>query len=353
LRELCGQNSADAVSKANSPPRDSDVAAQQIELLSIAQGFLPASVLFALRRLEIFERIGETDVSADLLAKDVGTDPENLKRLLNAGVMLGVLEKTGADRYSIPHRYRRMLLNPGSPGYLGHWLAFMESWYVPFATLDRAVVEGGRTNMYALEPDQIRQHTLAMHDFASFRGKELPDSINTSGARTLLDVGCGPGTYAFEIGSRNPDIELFLLDLPAVLEVTREIAARYDLSNKIRFVPRDLASEPIEGSYDLVLASNVLHVFDEDKIRALMAKLYAATSPGGSVIVQAQFLAEDHAGPRWPIFLDLGCLCFTAGGRNHSMAETRRWMEEAGFVDIEEHRMSVLNTNSFMRGHKR
>ncbi|MEO5579815.1 MAG: methyltransferase [Gemmatimonadaceae bacterium] len=338
--------------KTSSRARPNELANRQVELLSIAQGFLPASALFALVRLGIFERISDSTRSVDDLAAETGAQPEHLARLLNAGVMLGLLETEDRIDYRVPADYQPLLVASDEPGYLGNWLQFMESWYAPFATLDQAVLRGGRTNMYNHDQSIIRQNTLAMHNFASVRGKEFAAVLDTSGCRAMLDVGCGPGTYSFQLGMRNPEMTLNLLDLPAVLEVTRSVQEQYDLTNEIRYVPHDLSTDKIPGTYDLVLVSNALQAFDEDKIRSLLREFYGAINRGGSLIVQAQFLADDHLGPRWPIFVDLGCLCFTPGGRNHSIAETLGWLEETGFTDIEQNRMSLFNANSFLRAYK-
>ncbi len=76
-------------------------------------------------------------------------------------------------------------------------------------------------------------------------------------------------------------------------------------------------------------------------------------NPGGSLIIQAQYLRDDRLGDRWPVLLDLIQLCITSEGHNHSVAETKAWLEEAGFTDIEYVPMMPWNTNSFLRGYKR
>ncbi len=64
---------------------------QQIDVLSIAEGFFQSSVLFALLKLRIFERIDEGTVRLDELERDLGARAETLSRLLNAGVILKLL----------------------------------------------------------------------------------------------------------------------------------------------------------------------------------------------------------------------------------------------------------------------
>lgn len=180
----------------------------------------------------------------------------------------------------------------------------------------------------------------------------MAEYLDTKGCRTLLDVGCGPGTYSFSLGLANPELELHLLDLPEVIQVAREIQTRYPVKNRIHYHEMDLTAAEIPGSYDLVLVSNSLHMLGEEESRELLARLHAAVNPGGSVVVQAQFLDEDRLGKRWPILLDLIQLCITPCGRNHSAGETKGWMEAAGFQDIEICDMGLLNTNSFLRGYK-
>jgi SAM-dependent methyltransferase len=184
------------------------------------------------------------------------------------------------------------------------------------------------------------------------RGKELARFLDTSGCSSLLDLGCGPGTYAFHLGANNPALRLYLLDLPGVLEVAAEVQKRFGLPNETHFLPLDALKDEIPGSYDLVLVSNTLHMLGERESRKLIRRLHGSVNDGGSLVIQAQFLRDDKMGDRWPVLLDLIQLCITAEGRNHSAAETKTWLEEAGFANIEFSAMTLFNTNSFLRGYK-
>jgi hypothetical protein len=150
----------------------------------------------------------------------------------------------------------------------------------------------------------------------------------------------------------NPELELYLLDLPSVLEVAKEVATRYPLKNKLYFLPGDAVLGEIPGSYDIVLISDTLHMLGEETSRKLIRRLYGSVTEGGSLVIQAQFLRDDRLGGRWPVLLDLMQLCGTSHGRNHTVEETRGWMEEAGFSKIQHIPMSILNTNSLLRGYK-
>lgn len=336
---------------------DLTVKKRQIEILSIAEGFFQSNVLFALLKLRIFERIDRGVATLEGLAGELKASPETLSRLLNAGVVLKLLESKDGVHFAMAPACRTVLASSEGDTYLGDWVRSLEYFCAPLLKLDTAVLTSGPTVDPAThlggDKDSTRSFTLSMHNYASLRGKELADFLKTSGCRSLLDLGCGPGTYAFHLGTRNPELALYLADHPVVLETSREVQQKFSLQNDVRYLPLDALKAKIPGTYDLILVSNMLHGLSEKASRALIARLYQSVNPGGSLVIQAQYLRDDRLGGRWPIFLDLVQLCVTADGRNHAPGETRQWLEDAGFKDIEYCRMSLLNTNSFLRGYKR
>lgn len=322
----------------------------------MAEGFFQSSVLFALLKLKIFERIDTGSKTLQELAVELGARPETLSRLLSAGVVLKLLESKDGVIFSVAPACRTVLSPSAGDYYLGDWVRSLDYFCAPLLKLDEAVLHSEPT----VEPsthlggdrESSRSFALSMHNYASLRGKELADFLSTEGCMSLLDLGCGPGTYAFHLGMHNPRLELYLADHPVVLETAREVQARYSLKNKVHYVPIDAMKDNIPGSYDMVLVSNMLHGLGETASRALIKRLYKSVNHGGSLVVQAQYLRDDRLGGRWPVFLDLIQLCVTENGRNHAPGETKRWLEEAGFKDVKFCGMTLLNTNSFIRGYK-
>lgn len=336
---------------ATEPMRD------QLRVLSIAERFFESSILFALLRLRIFERLGDGSRTVQDLGAELAVEPDRLARVLRAGAAVGVLESDEGEHFRAAPEFQRVLGSPTEAGYLGHWLRNLDFFQTALSHLDQAVVTSEPT--VALSADlhsggeQAEEFTMAMHDYAVLRGRELAKFLDTSGCTSVLDVGCGPGTYAFQLGQVNPALELHLLDEPGVLKVAKQVEARYSLPNEVRYLPVDLRHDEVPGSYDLVLISNTLHMLGEAQSRVLLRRLYDAVNTDGSLVVQAQYLKDDRLGNRWPVLLDLIQLCITSEGRNHTVAETRQWMEDAGFRDIEFCPMTLLNTNSYLRGYRR
>lgn len=322
----------------------------QVELFRIAEGFLSSGVLFALVKLGIFERIGTGERTAQDLAEALGAPPEALTRLLEAGVAAELLEPVSSSGYRVRPGFAPYLVSGGGRVRLDRWFRFQAWWYEAFGRLDESVRTGGPcVEDYVSRLSERRELTLAMHDYASLRADELVRRVDADRCRSLLDAGCGPGTFAFELGARHPELELHLSDLPEVLTITREVEALYDLPNPVHYHPADIVEDDLPGPHDLVLVSNTLHVLGEDASRRLIRKLFDLVTPGGSLLVQAQFV--DTAGrSAWPAFVDLAMLATTRTGRNHSVEETRRWMEEAGFRNLELHSLGLFNPNAMLQG---
>jgi len=334
----------------------STVKKDQLEVLSIAEGFFQSTILFALLRLKVFERIGEETKSLEELAAGLNARPETLARLLNAGVVLKLLESGDGKHYCVASSCRSVLLPSACENYLGNWIRNLDSFRLALERLDEAVLTSSptvdTTDYLGGDKEKTREYVLAMHNYASLRGKELAHFLDTSNCGTLLDLGCGPGTYALHLGMRNPNLQLYLLDFPGVLEVTREVRGLYSIGNEVHYLPLDALKDEIPGSYDIILVSNAMHMLGEKANRKLVSRLYRSVNPHGSLVIQAQFLRDDRMGGRWPVLLDLIQLCITTDGRNHSVGETRQWMEEAGFKNIKYCPMTLLNTNSYLRGYK-
>jgi SAM-dependent methyltransferase len=329
----------------------------QVNLLALAEGFFQSRILFTLLKLRVFESLGECEKSVECLAAEVGVSPDALARLLNAGVVLKLLESDDGSHYRASPLAVSLLLLSAGEAYLGNWIRNLAYFDFALSRLDEAVLQSGPTvnpsSHIGADDAETREFTLAMHNYASLRGKELARYLDTTGCKTLLDLGAGPGTYAFHLGLANPYMELFLLDSAGVLAVAKEVQGRYPLINKINYVPADALRDEIGGEYDLILVSNTLHMLGPVASRDLIRRLYRSVRPGGSLVIQAQFLRDDRMGDRWPILLDLVQLCITSAGRNHSVAETREWLTEAGFQDVEYRTMSLFNTNSYLRAYRR
>jgi SAM-dependent methyltransferase len=115
----------------------------------------------------------------------------------------------------------------------------------------------------------------------------LPD-LSPEDELSILDLGCGPGSLAFQALRLYPQARVLAVDAnPILLEMGRAMARR---DQRVRFVQADLR-EPwtwLDQTYDLVVSATALHWLTRDHLATAYARVYDALTPGG------WFLNSDH-----------------------------------------------------------
>jgi len=106
----------------------------------------------------------------------------------------------------------------------------------------------------------------------------------TPHARAVLDIGCGAGNYSLKLLERLPALEVTLVDLsrPMLDRAAQRIAeAGAPSVNALQGDIRQIVLP--DGSFDIVLASAVLHhLRTDDEWRAVFSAVHRALRPGGS-----------------------------------------------------------------------
>jgi SAM-dependent methyltransferase len=184
-------------------------------------------------------------------------------------------------------------------------------------------------------PDYRRQFTWAMHHRTLETAPAIATQVNLRQARTLLDLGGGPGTYAMAFLAKNPRLCATVCDREAALEVAKEIAATHRAGRRLSYLPLDFTKAPIPGVYDVIWFSNVLHIYSPEDNLAIFRRALAALTPGGRFIIQDAFL-HDREGlyPAEASLFAVSMLLFTEGGNTYSVAETSKWLKDAGFGPV-------------------
>lgn len=101
--------------------------------------------------------------------------------------------------------------------------------------------------------------------------------------RTILDAGCGPGVFSFELAKRHPRAQVLGIELePELVGRATAIAERAGLTN-CTFEKGDVTRLDFDAKFDLVVSvDNLEHV--EDDVTA-METLLRALRPGGTLVV--------------------------------------------------------------------
>lgn len=329
---------------------------KQVGTLQVAERFFDSLLLFTLYELGVFRQLAAGPRRLEELAQAIDGRPHILRAVLDASVAVGLLHKSDEGGYTAEEQLLACLGDEAAPAYLGEWLTFLGTLVTPVASLAETVRTGlpsasvqdgiGQDNRPALAM------TAAMDAYARTRGIELVERLDLAGVHTLLDVGCGPGTYSLALVEEHPGLHAILLDLPGpVAEAAEHVAAR-GLEERVTLAAADAFDYEPDRDVDLILVSNILHMLGPERSQALLMRCGQLARPGTRLVVQAEFLTKDRTSPRWATLLNVIMQATTQGGRNHALDETERWMRAAGFDEIEHRSLSPLNVNSILIGVK-
>ncbi len=328
---------------------------KQVDVLQIAECFFNSVVLFALYETNVFRLLSCGSKTQQELHASIGGNEATLRATLDAAVALKILS-IQEGRYAASEVILDCLGREKSPAYLGEWVSFLHAYATPLSQLGEAIqtgsILGEQRGELSEDCAQPKRMTAAMDAYARSRGIEIVDRLDFSQTRRLLDLGCGPGTYSMAIVERNPQVRATLLDSPEAIAEARQLAAERKMVDRLEFVAIDARKYTPDVPFDTILISNVLHMIGSEESLNLLKRCYHMLTLGGRMIVQAQYLNDDRVSPRWPTLLNLMQRVAFPDGHNHAISETKDWLEQAGFQNVQYVPFSIWNVNSCLVGER-
>jgi O-methyltransferase domain len=76
---------------------------------------------------------------------------------------------------------------------------------------------------------------------------------------------------------------------------------------------------------------HILHDWNLEEKRMLIAKAFDAIKPGGALIVYESIIDDDRTQNTFGLLMSLNMLIETPGGFDYTGADCMGWMQEAGF----------------------
>ena len=175
--------------------------------------------------------------------------------------------------------------------------------------------------------------TAAMDCRGVYLGAAMSRALDPLGRTQLLDIAGGSGIYACAIVAQHPQIRATVFERPPVDRIARTMIKKRGAAGKVDVIAGDMFKEPLPRGFDLHLYSNVLHDWDVDKVRPLLAASFAALEPGGMVIVHDAHLNADKTGPL-PVAKYSALLMSVTEGKCYSTREMETLLHKTGFTDV-------------------
>ncbi|GAA0897433.1 methyltransferase [Virgisporangium ochraceum] len=302
-------------------------------------GLMAAQAAVTAVEVGVFEALGAEPRDADDLAAALGLRPDGLAVLLDTLVAVGYLDREGRRYANRPATERWLGASGGYAGVLSLWVSIVtELWgTLPSVLRGRAP----RADFHAWlvkDPDRLERFQRLQRGLAGWLADEVVERMPVpDGASRLLDLGGGHGWYSVAFCRRYPALTATVVDLPAAVDIGRDVVAAEGLADRVAFHGGDLTDGDLTdgvgggAGHDVVLLFNVVHGFDPDRARDLVRAAVAATRPGGIVAV-----LETEPQARAGVVEQAFTRCFalnlwhTQGGQVYPPVTLATWLVEAG-----------------------
>ncbi len=302
-------------------------------------GFAATQALSVAVELDLFSAIHSNFTTVEKISRQWNLPLRPLRMLLDALVALGLLNKSKITYKLTPEA--KTYLVKSSPHYLGSVLNLDEHQLMPWMKL-KEVAQSGRP-LPPPDGDPKKAHffsELARHIFptsyaaAVVIAKKLGVGRSLKGLR-ILDVACGSGAWSIALNLADPAGEVTALDLPEVLEVTKQYVKRFRLDNHFRYLAGDLFNLDFgRNQYDMAVLGHICHGLGDADSRRLIKKCHDALKPGGRLMI-AEWIPNDlRTGDRVSLLFGLQMLLSTPQGDVFTAKEYKRWLNLAGFKKV-------------------
>ncbi|MCM0019839.1 MAG: methyltransferase domain-containing protein [Tagaea sp.] len=291
-------------------------------------GFHPAAALLVALELDLFAALAPGPLAAPALAKTLGAaDETRLGALCDALVVYGFLARDEDRRYA-PTVETAHYLVPGAPGFIGPIAPVYGRFFRGGLDFARAVREGTPTGAQDSSEDAFLR---GIHPSALATGRDVAKRIDLSGARRLIELGCGGAGVSIALCRALPELRATATDLAAALPTARAFVAEAGLAARIAVEEADaLAGPPPGGPADVVAMRALLQVLGPDEAARAVANAAGALAPGGLLIVAGAVLDDDGLAPADMVGFNLTLMTLFRSGRAYTLSQHHDWFARAG-----------------------
>ncbi|MCP3709949.1 acetylserotonin O-methyltransferase [Paraburkholderia sp. CNPSo 3274] len=317
-------------------------AASPQKLLQLAMGFWASKTLLSAVELDLFTILGSGPRTAPQLMDELQLHPRSAHDFLDALVALGLLDRDdGLYRNSAE---AGAFLDRAKPGCIAGFLLMTNNRLYPFwGALTEALRTGlpqneakqGGDPFQAIYRDErgLREFLGAMSGVSLDLAKEIAQKFPWQNYRTVVDVGTAQGALVVEVARTHEHLAGIGFDLAAVAPVFNDYVAANELQDRIHFHPGDFFKDALPSA-DVLVMGHILHDWNLEQKRELLARSYQALPTGGSLIVYDAVIDDERRRNAFGLMMSLNMLIETPGGFDYTARQCREWMSEAGFREI-------------------
>jgi hypothetical protein len=308
-------------------------------ILQLGFAFWGSKTLLSAIELGLFTELARGPRNKDALRVYMGLHPRGIGDFLDSLVALGVLDRKGGKYRNTPET--NLFLDRNKPSYVGGILEMCNARLFGFWN---SLTEGLRTGLPQNEaksggnlfeaiysdPAKLKGFLQAMTGLSIGGGMAMAAKFPWKKYKTFVDIGGAQGGVAVRLALAHKKLTGSNFDLPVVGPIFEEYVRSFKLENRLKFHPGDFFKDPIPSA-DVIIMGHILHDWNLEEKRALIAKVYAVLPKGGAYIIHEAIIDDDRRKNSFGLMMSLNMLIETSAGFDYTGADCRGWMKEAGF----------------------
>ena len=299
-------------------------------------GHIPSMLVSMAAKLRIADHLRDGPQPVATLAARTSTHEDSLYRLLRALTEIGVFieepsrtfrlnEAAELLRSDVPGSLRVSAEVAGEPWMRGPWGALSHSLNTGETAFDH-VYGKGTFDWFSEHPAEAALFDTWQASITDGAARAVASAYDFSTARSIVDVGGGFGALLAAVLPQNPSARGVLFDLPHVIAQAK---SRFDpgLAARVEFVAGDFF-KAVPGGHDIYLMKYILHDWNDERSRAILAATRAAMGGRGKLLVIEVIVGPPNqaGGKVGDVFM-----LVRTGGRNRTEQEYRDLLASGGF----------------------
>jgi hypothetical protein len=317
-------------------------------LILLSAGHTAFQLLWAGIELGLYDKLSvQPGQTLDELAQSLELARQPARILLVGLTALGIIKFENEHYYNARLIEDRMVKN--KPGYAGAILGWQAHIVYPgMMDFVRSLKEnrnvgldrfpGTEPSLYGRLTHDKRLEKIfqdSMSSLSRLANQFLPQAMDFSPFKLVVDAGGGDGTNALAIAKHYPMVKTGVFDSASVCEYAKQNIQQAGMADRVSTHPGNFFQDPFPSGTDCVVYCHILTIWSMERNRMLLKHTFDALPETGAVVIFNMMGGDDDRGPLStalgsPYFLAIA----TGEGMLHPWKDYEAALKDAGFQRV-------------------
>jgi ubiquinone/menaquinone biosynthesis C-methylase UbiE len=187
--------------------------------------------------------------------------------------------------------------------------------------------------LYA-DPARLEQFMRAMSGISMGNFTAFAEKFDFSEYKTLADIGGATGQLSLIVAARHPHMQCRTCDLADVQQIAERRLREQDVGGRVTAETIDFFADEFPKA-DVITMGLVLHDWNLEKKKILIAKAYRALPVGGALVAIENIIDDERRQNAFGLMMSLNMLIEFGEAFDFTGAQFAEWCKEAGFSRCE------------------